>query len=162
MQLFINIPHKFETAVIDANGDFDTGLTVTYEIRKCLDDSLIASGTMAGVGSVYSATYTFTEIGEYRVKYITPDTYENGFESVIVDDYVKYKADVSGLALETSLVPLAKEATLAADALKVQELHELSGLDAAKPLVVTRKLRKVGTISQTLLGTANEVVVQRL
>lgn len=135
---------KFETAVLDGNGDFVLGLTVTYEIRKCADDSLVASGTMSAVGNVYSASYTFADTGEYRILYTTPDTYENGFENVLVDEYDSYKADVNGINLRTT------------------ELHELAGLNSANPLVVNRTSRRTGTINQSINGNTDQVIVRRL
>lgn len=103
MRLFKNIPHKLELSVTDLNGDFVSSLLINYEVRKCLDNSVISSGTMSEINFVYTKEITLTEIGEYRVKYITPLGYENGFENIIVDEYDNYKADVSDLALEETL-----------------------------------------------------------
>ncbi len=97
-----------ETTIIDENGDFVTGLTIAYEIRKSIDNSLVTSGTLTeDSGGIYTTSYTFTSTGEYRVIYNPPATYEHGFENIMVEDYGNYKADVSALALDSTV---AKEA----------------------------------------------------
>ena len=97
MTYFKNISYKLETIITDLVGNFVSGLIVNYEIRKCSDDSVISSGTMSEVNSVYVKEITFTEVGEYRVKYITPEGYENGFENIVVDEYDNYKVNISDI-----------------------------------------------------------------
>jgi len=111
--LYKNIAYKLELVVLDNDGKFASGLTVTYEIRKCSDDSLFASGTMSETSSVYYVDVIFTTSAEYRIKYVTPTLYENGFDEILVEDYNNYKADVSALALDATV---AKEATLGSPA----------------------------------------------
>jgi len=84
--LYKNIAYKLELVVLDNDGKFTPGLTVTYEIRKCSDDSLFASGTMSETSSVYYVDVTFTVNAEYKVKYVTPVGYENGFEEILVEN----------------------------------------------------------------------------
>jgi len=98
-----NIAYKLELVVLDSDGKFTTGLSITYEIRKVLDNSLFASGTMTELSSVYYVDVTFTESAEYRVKYVTPSLYENGFEDILVEDYDNFKTDVSALASQISV-----------------------------------------------------------
>jgi hypothetical protein len=81
-----DIAYKLELVVLDDVGKFAPGLTITYEIRKCLDNSLFASGTMSEISSVYYTDVTFTVSAEYRVKYTTPAGYENGFDEILVED----------------------------------------------------------------------------
>lgn len=109
MRLFKNIPYKLETVVLDDDGKYISGLSVNYQVKKCSDDSIIDSGEMFEINSVYTKEIILTEIGEYRVKYTTPENYENGFENIIVDDYDNYKINISELALDATV---AKEATL--------------------------------------------------
>jgi hypothetical protein len=103
IRLFKNIPYKLELAVTNTDGDFVSGLSITYEVKKCSDDSIVSSGTMSEINSVYTKEITLTEVGEYRVKYTTPSTYDNGFETLFVDEYANYKADVSTLASQASV-----------------------------------------------------------
>lgn len=100
----------FEVGVTDASGKLRTGLVVDYEIHKCSDNSLLVSGTAneIGITGVYSFSYTFTDIEEYRLHWITPLTYDDGFENIIVHGVIDISAgliaydvakvsDISGL-----------------------------------------------------------------
>lgn len=71
-------------AVIDTNGDFVTGLSITYEVRKASDHSLTFSGSFTNVGNIYIANITPTVLGDYYVLYTTPSSYENGQEEMVV------------------------------------------------------------------------------
>lgn len=85
-----NIEKYFEIAITDEIGNFVSGLTVLYELKNSSNDSLIISGTTTEINSVYYFTYTFNTIGNYRLKYITPTYYDNGFyEITVVEDYAK-------------------------------------------------------------------------
>jgi hypothetical protein len=116
--LYKNIAYKLELVVLDNDGKFAPGLTITYEIRKVSDDSLFASGTMSETSSVYYVDVTFLVSAEYKVKYVTPTGYENGFDEILVEDYNNYKADVSALALDSTV---AKDATVAKDSTVAKE-----------------------------------------
>ena len=96
MRIFKNIPDKLELVVTDLLGNYISGLIINYEVIKCSDDSVVYSGTMDEIDSVYSKEITLTIVGEYRVKYTTPEGYENGFENIIVDDYDNYKGSGGG------------------------------------------------------------------
>ena len=78
--------NNLENAITDQNGDFVSGLTVTYEVRKSVDNSLVASGTMTEEGDVYKISISFSVEGQYRALYITPTGYENGTETILVED----------------------------------------------------------------------------
>ncbi len=78
--------YYLETSVTDSSGDFVSGLTITYEIRKSSDNSLFASGTLTEVGDAYRDSTTFTVVGQYSIFYVTPSTYENGMEQVQVGE----------------------------------------------------------------------------
>lgn len=97
MRIFKDIPYKLETTITDLVGNFISGLSIDYEVRKCLDNSIVSSGTMLEVNSVYTKEITLTEVGEYRVKYITPEGFENGFENIIVDEYDNYKVNIADI-----------------------------------------------------------------
>lgn len=99
----INEVSYFEYKVLGDDGKPATGLTVTYVIKKCSDSSTIDSGTMSENSGLYYFNYTFTVIGEYRIEITTPVGYEDFLEVFEVVDYDSYKADVSALALETSV-----------------------------------------------------------
>jgi len=66
-----------EVSVVDDNGDFVTGLTITYEVRDISDNSLFASGTLTAAGNIYKAAITFTSVGQYTAIYTTPAGYQN-------------------------------------------------------------------------------------
>lgn len=86
INLIKNYTHKLEKGIIDEFGNFKSGLTVTYEIRKSSDNSLIASGTATDISGIYSFTHTFTETGEYRMKFMTPSGYEDGYDTIFVEE----------------------------------------------------------------------------
>ena len=82
----INTTHYLEVAVLQKNGNFASGLVVTYEIRKSSDDTLITSGTLTEATGVYVGSTSFSQADQYRVIYTTPVSYENGFETLIVQN----------------------------------------------------------------------------
>jgi len=84
--LFKDTEYKIDIGIVDELGNFATGLTVTYDVRKATDNSLVTSGTTTEISGIYSYTYTFTENLEYRSKFTTPIGYENGFENILVVD----------------------------------------------------------------------------
>lgn len=84
-----NIPINIEVAVLDNTGKFETGLTVDYEVRKVSDNSMLTSGTCTETNGVYHFTYTFTVVEEYRLQWITPVGYEDGFESIVVQNSIQ-------------------------------------------------------------------------
>ena len=71
MTLFKDQEYKLETGVLNDSGEFETGLTVNYELRKASDNSLVASGVTTEINGIYSFTYTFTESIQYRLKFDT-------------------------------------------------------------------------------------------
>jgi hypothetical protein len=79
-----NIEYKLDLSIIDEVGNFVSGLTIDYEIRKSSDNSLVDSGIMTEVGDLYVISYTFLEVGQYRILYFTPEGYENGSEEILV------------------------------------------------------------------------------
>jgi hypothetical protein len=100
MTYFTNILYIFDTSIIDKNGSFKSGLTVTYKIYKSIDNSLISSGTLVEVGSsgIYQFSYLFTVLGQYRLEYYTPTKYENGIEMIEIQD--NQLARILGLSQE--------------------------------------------------------------
>lgn len=183
MRIFKNLPHKLELAIIDTNGNYVTGLNVTYVIIKCSDGSVVDSGSMDEINSIYTKEYTFTVLGEYRVKYTTPTGYENGFETIIVDEYDNFKADVSLIKAKTDQLTFTVAGRVDATASgggggltpeehdqvmmiegtsdKILEIYELYGLDPTKPLIVTPTIRQAGTIVQRITTKTKETKVQR-
>lgn len=87
--LFKDKLHNLEIAVIDNDGGFVSGLTISYEITNTSGDTLLTSGITSEINNAYTFSYIFTDIGEYRLKYITPVDYENGFDILlVVDNYI--------------------------------------------------------------------------
>lgn len=85
MEVIKDIEKYFEIIVLDNFGGFANGLTVSYQITN-INDVLITSGTASETNGIYNFTYSFNEVGSYRLKYETPPTYENGFEQIIVTE----------------------------------------------------------------------------
>jgi peptidoglycan hydrolase CwlO-like protein len=92
-QLIINENNYFEIAIIDEVGDFVSGLTVIYDIHKSSDNSFVVSGATNEENSIYFFEYVFTELGNFRLKYITPTEYDNGFEQIVVTE--NYLSDIN-------------------------------------------------------------------
>ena len=87
-----NTSHFLIAIIVDNQGNYKTGLALTYEVRKSSDNSLVTSGTLAGAGNIYTDTISITDIGEYYILYFTPTKYENGLETLIVQ-----KSDVNDI-----------------------------------------------------------------
>lgn len=105
----------------DLTGKLETGLTVGYVISDLSDNSTIDSGNLVETASHYQVSYTFATVGNYRIKYTTPAGYKDGEEVFEVVDKDTLKADVSSLALETSVqanTTLLSSATYGLSALK--------------------------------------------
>lgn len=83
-----NNTYYLELAVTDLDGSFVTsfgsGETVNYRIVRSSDGVEIASGEMTLDGNIWKSQYTFTAIGEYRIEYATPSSYQNGIEEILV------------------------------------------------------------------------------
>ena len=88
MILFLNREYKLEVGLVGRNGNFVSGSTISYTIYKSDDNSLIQSGTMNEIGTsgVYQLSVTFSEVGQYRVEYITPISYENSIDTIFVKE----------------------------------------------------------------------------
>lgn len=107
MSIYIkqNTIYPILVSVIDNNGNFITTLSVSYEIRKSLDNSLVTSGTLTNVGNIYLDTATLTEKGDYYILYFTPTGYENGEERIVVQEHTN---DDLALDLDSLAENLAK------------------------------------------------------
>ncbi len=88
MKAYKDISTILEISIIDRTGVFKSGLTVTYNVYKSSDNSLIQTGTMVEVGSsgIYQVTITFTESTQFRAEYTTPTSYENVIETILVEE----------------------------------------------------------------------------
>ena len=76
--------HFLVVVLLDNKGDYKTGETITYEVRKSSDNSLTTSGTLTSTGNIYTDTISILVLGEYYVLYFTPTKHENGLEHLIV------------------------------------------------------------------------------
>jgi len=80
-----NIAINLECIVLSPLGKPVTGLSIDYEVIDCSDESVLTSGTATeATGGYYYFTYTFTAIKEYRLHWISPTNYEDGFEDLNV------------------------------------------------------------------------------
>lgn len=84
--------HFLIVVLLDNKGDYKTGETITYEVRKSSNDSLTTSGTLANIGNIYSDSISISVLGEYYVLYFTPTKHENGLEKLIVQ-----KSDINDI-----------------------------------------------------------------
>ena len=85
IQLYKDNTYFLEVAVIDVNGDFVTGLSISYEIRKSSDGSIVQAGAMTADGNAYKVSVNFSTVGTYRIFYVTPTGYANGHETIAVE-----------------------------------------------------------------------------
>ena len=77
--------YYLESLVTDQQGDGVTGLTVTYKVIRCSDNTLLDSGTLTDVGDgAYQGSYFFDNVGQFRVLYFTPTSYLDAIETVNV------------------------------------------------------------------------------
>lgn len=79
-----NTSHFLIAVILDNQGNYKLSLTITYEVRKSADNSLVISGTLTNIGNIYTDSIILTDIGEYYILYFTPSKYENGIENIIV------------------------------------------------------------------------------
>lgn len=87
-----NTSHFLIVVLLDNKGDFKSGETIAYEVRKSSDNSLTTSGTLTNVGDIYTDTINISVLGEYYVLYFTPSKIENGLETLIVQ-----KSDINDI-----------------------------------------------------------------
>ena len=87
-----NTSHFLVVVLLDNKGDFKSGETITYEVRKSSDNSLTTSGTLTNTGDIYIDTISISVLGEYYVLYFTPTKHENGLEQLIVQ-----KSDINDI-----------------------------------------------------------------
>ena len=83
-EVTININKRFEVTLTNNQGNFVTGVTITYEIRNSITNVLADSGTLTEVSGLYFVDFTFTTLGQFRVLYFTPVTFPNDLELVDV------------------------------------------------------------------------------
>lgn len=133
----------FEVGVTDASGKLRTGLVVDYEIHKCSDNSLLVSGTAneIGITGVYSFSYTFTDIEEYRLHWITPLTYDDGFELLNV---------ITPAIIATDFWNMAEASVTAGMGLKVKTNLDATVATRATPADITTALTAFGVSTLTV------------
>jgi hypothetical protein len=85
-EIRIDKDHYLEVGMIGKTGDFVSGLSISYQLRRSSDDILISSGSLTEETNVYTALVNISVADQYRVIYITPSTYENGMETLIVNE----------------------------------------------------------------------------
>lgn len=100
-----NTAYPLIVTLLDKQGNYKTSETITYEVRKASDNSLVTSGTLTNTGNIYTDSITLTDLGDYYILYFTPNKYENGLENVVV-----YKSDFNDIqdSLDALAVNLIK------------------------------------------------------
>lgn len=93
--------YYLELFVTDTQGEPVTGQTNTYTIYRCSDNSVVTSGTLTEIGGgMYQSSYTFNELGQFRILYNTPPNYEDVVEYVLVEEpHAKQAELLRGLGL---------------------------------------------------------------
>jgi len=115
-----NVAINLECIVLSPLGKPVTGLSIDYEVIDCSDESVLTSGTATeATGGYYYFTYTFTAIKEYRLHWISPTNYEDGFELLNV---VNTPADVIS-ELNTSSEDVAERIRNLATVEAVGDIH---------------------------------------
>lgn len=95
MRIDKNTTYYLEAFVTDAHGEPVAGLTVSYKVIKCSDNSELANGSLTDLGNgIYQGSYLFTTIGQYRVIYNAPYDYTDMIESILVVDPSAVESDV--------------------------------------------------------------------
>ena len=80
-----NEPYYLEIIITDINGNGVPGLTINYTVHKSATGTLIESGVMNDIGNgIYQKQITLSDLGQYRVFYLTPFRYENSIETIMV------------------------------------------------------------------------------
>ena len=101
MEINRNTNYYLELLVTNTAGNGVTGLTITYEIIKSLDNSVIDSGTLSDVGNgIYQDSYVFDTLGQYRILYYVPSPYSNEIESILITDTYDKIERILGLSQE--------------------------------------------------------------
>ena len=95
--------HPLIVVLLDNKGDYKTGETITYEVRKSSDNSLTTSGTFTSTGDIYTDSISISVLGEFYVLYFTPTKNENGLEHLIVEANTNDDIQDSLDALSTKL-----------------------------------------------------------
>ncbi len=97
-QIEKNTTYYLEVFMTGSDGEPVTGLTINYSIYNCATNSLISSGTLTEIGNgVYQSSYQFNTVGQYRIIYDTPSTYEDGIETILVVDKLARESSVASL-----------------------------------------------------------------
>ena len=77
--------YHLELFVTDVIGNSVTGLNIDYVIYKCSDNSVIQSGSLIDLDNgVYQESFTFNDLGQFRIIYTTPEKYADGMETIMV------------------------------------------------------------------------------
>jgi len=86
MDIYIkqNTPYPLIAVLLNNEGGFTTGETVTYEVRKASDNSLVISDSLVSTGSIYTDFITLSDLGDYYILYLTSSEFENGMEKAVV------------------------------------------------------------------------------
>lgn len=87
MKIDKGMTYILELFVIEATGEPAIGLSTSYTIYKSSDNSVVDNGSLTEIGSgVYSSSYLFNTVGQYRIVYNTPSGYTDEIESIIVEE----------------------------------------------------------------------------
>lgn len=77
--------YTIELFVIEVTGEPSTGLTTSYIVYKSSDNSIVDSGSLTEIGDgIYTSSYLFDTLGQYRIVYNTPSGYTDEIESIFV------------------------------------------------------------------------------
>jgi len=95
MKIDKDTTYILELFVVDNVGEPVTGLATSYTIYKSSDNSIINSGTLVEIGAgVYTSSYLFNNLGQFRIVYNTPSGYTDEIESILVTSETAKSSDV--------------------------------------------------------------------
>lgn len=135
-----NVAINLECIVLSSLGKPVTGLSIDYEVIDCSDESVLTSGTATeGTGGYYYFTYTFTAIAEYRLHWISPTNYEDGFESL---DIVAPGITIADVGTALTSYDSAKQATVKQDITNSQDIIINEINKVATPVAVPQEKQR--------------------
>jgi hypothetical protein len=94
MQITKDTKYYLEAFVTDLHGNPVEGLTLTYTVIKCEDNTIVDSDELVDVGNgIYQGSYVFDTVGQYRIIYDSPYDYTDMVETVVVTEPVSFDVD---------------------------------------------------------------------
>jgi len=106
MQIDKDTTYILELFVLEVTGEPAIGLSTSYTIYKSSDNSVVDSGSLSEIGNgIYTASYLFDTLGQYRIIYDTPSGYTDEIEAMlIVESNLEILKNILGLTQHNYLL----------------------------------------------------------